>query len=302
MIKTSLDAVGTRVRKPCGADGGLDRRSGATFWRTDVTIPRERSPETDPSRADRSPAASTDPSAVRWNDLGPPASRAPRRLASLSAILVVAGFLSFSIDLPTARWLERPRTPDAREPRRGPVPGDVAKLLNLSEVFGYSPTAFVILLAALLLDPSLQSAGGARRFLRMIAATFSGGLSTDLIKAFVVRVRPYAADLGAHASAWDTFQNVEAASGAAIRSFPSGHAAVAAGLAATLSWRYPRGGPLFVVLALAAATQRLTSRSHYASDVCFGAAIALALAAAWMLRANAAVPERFGTPPPSRYT
>lgn len=302
MIKTSLDAVGTRVRKPCGADGELDRRSGATFWRTDVTIPRERSPETDPSRADRSPAASTDPSAVRWNDLGPPASRAPRRLASLSAILVVAGFLSFSIDLPTARWLERPRTPDAREPRRGPVPGDVAKLLNLSEVFGYSPTALVILLAALLLDPSLQSAGGARRFARMIAATFSGGLSTDLIKAFVVRVRPYASDLGAHASAWDTFQNVEAASGAAIRSFPSGHAAVAAGLAATLSWRYPRGGPLFVVLALAAATQRLTSRSHYASDVCFGAAIALALAAAWMLRANAAVPERFGTPPPSRYT
>lgn len=288
MIKTSLDAVGPCVRKPGVKNRAqVDQSPGTTFRKTDVTIPRERSPE---------PVVK---SSIQYGaDLGPSASRAPRRLACLAAVLVVVGLLAFSIDLPTARWLERPRAAGGH----GPVPGDVARLLNLSEAFGYSPTASVILLAALLLDPSLHAAAGRRRFLQMVAATFSGGLSTDVIKAFVVRVRPYAADLAAHASVWDTFQNVEEAAGAAVRSFPSGHAAVAAGLAATLSWRYPRGGPLFVALAVAAATQRLTSRSHYVSDVCFGAAIALALAAAWMLRANGSVPERFGTPPPSRYT
>ncbi len=115
----------------------------------------------------------------------------------------------------------------------------------------------------------------------MVGMTFTGGLTTDLLKLIITRVRPYAANLDLHAKALDTFSNIEGVSGVAMRSFPSGHAAVAAGLASALCWRYPRGAALFVAIAAAAAAQRLTSSSHYLSDVAVGAAIAVAWAAVW---------------------
>jgi membrane-associated phospholipid phosphatase len=62
-------------------------------------------------------------------------------------------------------------------------------------------------------------------------------------------------------------------------SFPSGHAAVAAGLATALAWKYPHGLPVFACLAAAAAAQRLFSSAHYPSDVLFGAACGVAAAA-----------------------
>ncbi|NBV44480.1 MAG: phosphatase PAP2 family protein [Planctomycetia bacterium] len=47
----------------------------------------------------------------------------------------------------------------------------------------------------------------------------------------------------------------------------------AAGLAAALSHRYPRGAVLFVAFATLAALQRVSSSAHYPSDICFGAAV-----------------------------
>ena len=60
-----------------------------------------------------------------------------------------------------------------------------------------------------------------------------------------------------------------------IMSFPSGHSAVAAGLAATLCWRYPHGLPVFATFAVLAATQRVVTSQHYPSDVAIGAAFGL---------------------------
>jgi undecaprenyl-diphosphatase len=62
-------------------------------------------------------------------------------------------------------------------------------------------------------------------------------------------------------------------------SFPSGHAAVAAGLATALAWKYPHGAATFALLAAAAAAQRVVSSAHYPSDIAFGAAIGVAVAA-----------------------
>lgn len=257
-----------------------------------------------------------------------PSAFGSRSLLALAAILAACGCVATLVDLPVARFLADTRRfadtscpADTRSPagdgragcsaadvtqERTPrgsrrLPGDLIRIVNLSEVFGYSPSAAIILLAALLLDPSLvrptpsgafrQASRGRATFrvpaivsadaIRMVGMTFTGGLTTDLLKLIITRVRPYAANLDLHAKALDTFSNIEGVSGVAMRSFPSGHAAVAAGLASALCWRYPRGAALFVAIAAAAAAQRLTSSSHYLSDVAVGAAIAVAWAAVW---------------------
>jgi undecaprenyl-diphosphatase len=65
-----------------------------------------------------------------------------------------------------------------------------------------------------------------------------------------------------------------------MMSFPSGHAAVAAGFAAAMGWKYPHARPFFAILAVCAAAQRVVTSAHYPSDVAFGAAIGLLGAAA----------------------
>ena len=106
----------------------------------------------------------------------------------------------------------------------------------------------------------------------------------DGFKLVVPRVRPQAASLNALTSVLDTFGNSllrpEFHSRAALMSFPSGHAATAAGLAATLCWLAPKGRPVFATMAVLACLQRLVGGSHYLSDLCFGAA--LGLLAAWL--------------------
>lgn len=274
-----------------------------------------------------------------------PSAFGSRSLLALAAVLAAGGCAATLVDLPVARFLAdtrrsadtscpadtrrfadtrcpadtrspagddreaAPAADDTPEPSpRGSrrLPGDLVRLVNLSEVFGYSPSAAIILLAAMLLDPSLirpapsgafrQASRGRATFrgpamvsadaIRMVGMTFTGGLTTDLLKLVITRVRPYAANLDLHATALDTFSNIEGVSGVAMRSFPSGHAAVAAGLASALCWRYPRGAALFVAIAAAAAAQRLTSSSHYLSDVAVGAAIAVAWAAVWVWSAE----------------
>ena len=64
-----------------------------------------------------------------------------------------------------------------------------------------------------------------------------------------------------------------------LMSFPSGHAAVAAGLATALAWKYPHGRWIFGALAACAAFQRVESSAHFPSDVAWGAAIGVAAAA-----------------------
>ena len=203
-----------------------------------------------------------------------------RRLFALAAVLAGLGAIALTIDLPVARWCR-----DARLPR------EAMRLLNFSEAFAHGTGAAALLVVVLVLDPRLRLPRpgrtgidpGARDFLRIVGATFGGGLMVDLVKAAVERVRPRAADLSAIDSALGTFGVSAllptATSHADVTSFPSGHAAVAAGFAAALAWRYPRAAVLFAVIAALAATQRIVSSAHYPSDVACGAAIGLCGAA-----------------------
>lgn len=235
----------------------------------------------------------------------PAAGRRPRdfqiNLLVTAGALAAAGLLAFSIDLPVATWCKSHR-----------LPGEIGRLVNLLELSGHSLGAAIILLAALSLDRSLRFAwpgrsfgrarpiqrtkriddfahehsggGGALAFVRLVAATYLGGIVVDVIKVSVERVRPRAADLATLASPFATFGDASltaaAPHAADLMSFPSGHSAVAAGLAAALSCRYPHGTPLFVFLAGATALQRVVTSAHYPSDVAFGAAVGLVAAAA----------------------
>lgn len=204
------------------------------------------------------------------------AGRFRARVALLAAALLGLGGLALAVDLPVARWCR-----DARVPR------EAMRLLNFSEAFAHGTGAAALLVVVLVLDPRLRlprvgRSGidpGASDFLRIVCATFAGGLMVDLVKAAVERVRPRAADLAAIDSALGTFGVTAlvptSTSHADVTSFPSGHAAVAAGFAAALAWRYPRATVLFTVIATLAATQRIVSSAHYPSDVACGAAIGL---------------------------
>ncbi len=214
----------------------------------------------------------------------PHAAGVRRRLVALAITLAAASSLALTCDLDVARWC-----------RAGHLPGEMRRFLNFAEVFAHGMGVAVILVAALALDPTLtakRSAGGrpgtvgcmwpSRIYWRMIAAACAGGIMVDIIKAVVDRVRPRAADLSALGSSLATFGTTAATgvtSHSDVNSFPSGHAAMAAGLAATLSWKYPRATWLFVALAIAAAAQRIATSAHYPSDVLMGAALGLVGAA-----------------------
>ena len=204
----------------------------------------------------------------------------PRLIAAAIALACLGG-LALTIDLDVARWC-----------KAGHIPKEIMRFLNFSEVFAHGIGVATLLLTAAVLDPSLcgrrslaplGSLPVSKDFVRLTVTAFAGGIMANVIKETLFdRVRPRAADLTAAASAFATFGDSLAAtitSHSDANSFPSGHAATAAGFAAALSWKYPRGRWLFVALAVAAATQRVASLAHYSSDVIFGAAVGLGCAA-----------------------
>lgn len=202
-----------------------------------------------------------------------PVTRFQAALVATALMLFAAGAAALPIDLPVAAWCKTHR-----------LPGEIDRLIHLLEISGHSLGAWVMLLAAVTLDRGLRlplpgRGCGGRMFARMIAATYLGGLITDAIKISVERVRPRAADLSGVASWFGTFGDGSLATAqprmSDLMSFPSGHSAVAAGLAAALTWRYPHGWPLFAFLAAATAGQRVLSSAHYPSDVACGAAVGL---------------------------
>jgi len=180
-------------------------------------------------------------------------SRCPqfRRRMLVAAALAGLGVVLLAVDLPVARWFRAHR-----------LPGDLGRLVDLSEVFAHGLGVAVLLAVTVALDPVLRRVATARGdIVRLVAAAYAGGLAVDAIKLVVTRVRPRAADLTAVASVLGTFGSAavtgEVEGGgltgksSALMSFPSGHAATAAGLATALCWKYPHGIPVFAALAAA---------------------------------------------------
>jgi len=182
----------------------------------------------------------------------------------LAAALLLAAPAALAIDVPVAAF--------AREDR---LPGDLRKLLTVSEVFAHGLGVLLILATVLVLDPA-----GRHRVPRVAACAYLPGALALLAKQLIPRVRPAAFDLSQ--PAWEAFaapgRSAGELAGYAIESFPSGHTATAVGLAIGLAWCYPRGRWLFALFAFLAAAQRVESSAHFVSDTFVGAAIACLIA------------------------
>jgi membrane-associated phospholipid phosphatase len=197
-----------------------------------------------------------------------------RRLWFVVISLAIAGIAALALDIPVTLFL-----------KAKPLHKELARILNLAEIGGHGTGAAMILIGALVIArPNWRRFSDRLLALRLIGGTYLGGLIVDIFKLLIPRVRPHSAMLESSSQAMDTFgrQLLEAGSHSrsALMSFPSGHAAVAFGLAASLSWYFPAGRPAFIALAILASLQRLFSGAHYLSDICIGAG--LGLVGAWL--------------------
>jgi membrane-associated phospholipid phosphatase len=126
----------------------------------------------------------------------------------------------------------------------------------------------------------------------LFAAVALSGIAVDVLKVIVGRPRPkllFAS--GAYEFSWIGL-------GADHWSFPSGHAATAAALAAALWCLWPRPLLLYAIAAALVAASRVVVGAHYLSDVVMGAFIGIvvtrAVAAAF---ARGRLPFRLPQPP-----
>ncbi len=231
----------------------------------------------DPTADDPTPQPSITPLAAGvWTCL--PSRTISLRLLLAALAVALCGLALIGVDRPISAAL-----------RQWHLPGDLAKAINLSEVFGHSLGVAAILLSVLLLAPGRRPTVWAA-----IVITLASGLAANALKSCFVRVRPHSADLIRVADPGE-YQVVRAAAGPRLpdgrelvpvrltdsrqRSFPSGHAATAWGLALGLSFVFPRGVLLFACFASLASLQRITSGAHFPTDVLAGAAIAFTVTA-----------------------
>lgn len=182
--------------------------------------------------------------------------------AFLSLALLIAAAAALAVDCPLAQWRRTCR-----------FPGELQNLLQTCEPFGDGLGVLVIVLAIHQLDPVRRWA-----LPRILVCSLGAGLAANAVKLLVVRARPRNFDF--QGGVWATFQGwlpVLNTDGR-FQSFPSGHVATAAGLAAALIWLYPSGRWLFPAIAVLVAGHRIEAQAHYLSDVLCGAAVGVIVA------------------------
>jgi membrane-associated phospholipid phosphatase len=169
------------------------------------------------------------------------------------------GVLCFAIDIPVAAYFQSKALPKI-----------FREILDVSETFGHAAGVILIIIALAVVDRI-----GRPRVGLLLAGSLGGGLMADLIKLFILRTRPRNLDL-AQTTVWETFGPWLAfviRTDGDSHSFPSAHTATAFGFAVVLSAIYPRGRRLFFIFACLTGLHRMECSAHFASDVCFGAAV-----------------------------
>lgn len=190
-------------------------------------------------------------------------------LAAGLGILTVA---ALAVDLPVSQWMH------TRQGLKG-----LHQPLQVIEALGDSTGVAIIII-------TLHLCAVTRRveLLRVFCSVLAAGLSADIVKFFIARLRPRSfpgEGLLNVQSVWDTFygwlpflQSGATAVGSKYQSFPSAHTATGVAFAVALTRMYPRGWWWFAGLAAAVALQRVETGAHYVSDTCFGATIGLLVA------------------------
>ncbi len=200
-----------------------------------------------------------------------------RRYLTWAALLLVFGAVALPFDF----WWSKQLVSHL-------LPSDLARALQLSEIFGHGMGVLVILTGLYMLQPRL------RRFVpRVATCAILPGLLANLFKIFVGRLRPGQFGLQFPESNSETFLGLYPARDGTMnlehvsQSFPSAHTATAFGLAVGLTWLYPRGKYFFFGVAIVASIQRVAFQAHWMSDVFAGAFVGVllggALTQAWGL-------------------
>ncbi|MFN5770847.1 MAG: phosphatase PAP2 family protein [Pirellulaceae bacterium] len=155
------------------------------------------------------------------------------------------------------------------------LPGDIDKVIMLSEFLAQGLTTLLMLGTLIYLDASRRKALG-----WVLLLTLVTGVVANVSKGLFPRVRPYALEEfpGLVSQAGWGVTLPEEGWKARLRSFPSGHSATVAALALGMSAVYPKGGLLFALWAALACLQRVVAGAHYPSDVLGGVASALSIA------------------------
>lgn len=231
-------------------------------------------------------------------EAAPPLRSDPRRRLMVgflwSALLLLpTAMVALAVDTAALRWLG-PGSPI--------LGGEVRKMIELSESFAHGTGVILISFALFALDPVRRWIFG----LPMGIALLSGSLCNVFKGTIIARTRPRAFDL--ELSIRESFGSplpIFLDSGYEItasdfQSFPSGHAATAAGFCVALTFFYPRARWFFLVMLGLACLQRIVVGAHYPSDVLVGTAVGFSFAAIyvwfapeqWAERASRIVPIR----------
>lgn len=189
--------------------------------------------------------------------------RVPLLLATLLAAALVP--VSTLFDVSVSRWLGG-----------RPMPGDLSKTIELTEVYAHGIGVIITLMLIIYLAPRKRWC-----IPRLATLAFGSGAVAMVVKMFVLRGRPNRLNLNTapYDAAWRwsfdwTLENV-AIFDSSMRSFPSGHTAIATGLTIGLCLLFPRGRVMFALLLGLSMTERMTSYAHFASDLMGGLAIGL---------------------------
>ena len=164
----------------------------------------------------------------------------------------------------------------------GGMPGDLTRVLNLSEFFAHGFGLCVLCLGIWLMIPERR-----RQLPRLLSCAIFPSIAAHFIKLLIRRWRPikyYDENSVAHfpvdqSETWLGFVSLDSLNVRyPTQSFPSAHTALTWGLAIGLSYMFPKGRWLFVGLAVLASLQRISSAAHWTSDVLAGAAIGFLIA------------------------
>jgi membrane-associated phospholipid phosphatase len=133
--------------------------------------------------------------------------------------------------------------------------------------------------------------------LETVVAIAGAGIAANVLKVVAGRARPRALDEGV----WG-FHFFEL--GYRFNSFPSGHAAIAGAVAASICLARPAAWPAAAILWLLLAGGRVLTGSHFVSDVLAGGAVGIAVAVAvsrwdWLSARLTELARRMRTVPPS---
>lgn len=156
------------------------------------------------------------------------------------------------------------------------IPGDIRRIVELSEIFAHGFGAALVLIVIWQLLPDYRN-----RLRTFAAIIFVPGLVAQGIKRVIARRRPisYQGDTPEDSvfpnSIADTWAGFSPNGEYIYESFPSAHATGAIALAIGLSWLFPRGKYIFFTLAFLASFQRISSGAHWVSDVVAGAGLAI---------------------------